>query len=122
LLYLQAANSPSGSAGEYPMPASKSEKQCRMREFHIDHRRLRATQIETMIADFDRTCANIEQLIQAEETRTRNSDPMHFAYSTVAKAARERRERLQRSANALRAELGRLWSDAGDAAEGELAA
>jgi len=104
------------------MPVSKSEKQRRIREFQIHHRRLRATQIETMIAEFDRMCANIEQLIEAEETRNQISDPMHFAYSTVAKAARDRRERLQHSANALRAELGRLWSDAGEPAKREIAA
>ena len=104
------------------MPFSKSEKQRRINEFQIDHGRLRATQLETMIADFDRVCANIEQLIESEETHSRNSDPTHFAYSTVAKAARQRREKLQQSVDALRAELDRLWSDGGEAARREIAA
>jgi hypothetical protein len=61
-----------------------------------------------MIAQFDRICADLGQQIDAEETRARISDPTHFAYPTYAKAARERRAKLQRSADALKIELDKL--------------
>ena len=61
-----------------------------------------------MIAQFDRICADLGQQIDAKETRARISDPTHFAYPTYAKAARERRAKLQRSADALKIELDKL--------------
>jgi hypothetical protein len=61
-----------------------------------------------MIDQFDRICVDLGQQIAAEEARARISDPTHFAYPTYAKAARERRAKLQRSADALRIELDKL--------------
>ena len=75
------------------MTANKSEGLRRKFEFEIAHDRLRASQIETMIAALDRMCVDLGQAIEAEEKRARISDPKHFAYPTYANAARERREK-----------------------------
>ena len=90
------------------MRANKSERWRRNFEFEVAQNRLRASQIETMIAAFDRMCVDLGQQIEAEEERARISDPTHFAYPTYAKAARERRTKLQQSATALRVEVERL--------------
>src|SRR5450759_3338671 len=49
-------------------------------------------------------------------------DPTHFAYPTYAKAARERRAKLQRSADALRIELDRLRFEATETPNQQFAA
>jgi hypothetical protein len=90
------------------MSANQSERLRRNNEFEVGQNRLRAHQIETMIAEFDRICIDLGHQIEAEEMRVRISDPTHFAYPTYAKAARERRVKLQRSTAALKSELDRL--------------
>src|SRR5271169_3509099 len=87
----------------------------RSKEFEVAQNRLRAIQIETMIAEFDRMCIDLGHQIESEEMRVRIYDPRHFAYPTYAKAAGERRAKLQRSADALRIELGRLKVEASEA-------
>jgi flagellar FliJ protein len=79
-------------------------------------------QIETMIAEFERICIDLGHQIGAEETRARIYDPTHFAYPTYAKAARERRAKVQRSADALRIELNRLKFKATEASSPQFAA
>lgn len=90
------------------MKADKSDRLRRKFEFEDAQNRLRASQIETMIAALDRMCVELGQQIEAEEKRARISDPTHFAYPTYAKAARERRAKLQQSSIALRSEVARL--------------
>ena len=105
------------------MRVNQTERLRRSREFEVDQSRLRANQIETMIAQFDRTCADlVGQQIDAEETRARISDPTHFAYPTYAKAARERRTKLQRSADALRIELDKLRFEMNEVTNSQVAA
>ena len=69
----------------------------RLKKFQVDEKRRRVTQIEGMIADFQRMSAELE--------RAGINDPTHFAYPTYAKAAIQRRENLTRSADELRAQL-----------------
>ena len=90
------------------MKLNQSERLRRSKEFDANQSRLRANQIETTIAEFDRMCIDLGRQIEAEEMRARIEDPTHFAYPTYAKAARERRAKLQRSADALRTELDTL--------------
>ena len=90
------------------MSANKSESLRRKFEFEEGQNRLRASQIETMIVALARMCVDLGQQIEAEEKRARISDPTHFAYPTYAKAARERRAKLQRSTDALKIELDKL--------------
>src|ERR1035437_5300234 len=104
------------------MKANQSEHLRRSKEFEAAQNRLRANQIETMIAAFDRMCIDLGHQIEAEETRARISDPTHFAYPTYAKAARERRAKLQRSTDALKIELDRLRFEANEAPNRQIAA
>ena len=104
------------------MRVNQTERMRRSREFEVNQSRLRANQIETMIAQFDRICADLGQQIDAEETRARISDPTHFAYPTYAKAARERRTKLQRSTDALRIELDKLRFETNEVANSQVAA
>jgi flagellar protein FliJ len=104
------------------MRVNQSERLRRSREFEVNQSRLRANQIETMIAQFDRICADLGQQIDAEETRARISDPTHFAYPTYAKATRERRAKLQWSADALRIELDKLRFEMSEVANPQVAA
>ena len=87
----------------------------RNKKFEVNQSRWRANQIETMIAEFDWMCIDLGHQIEAEEMRARIYDPTHFAYPTYAKAARERRAKLQRSADVLRIELDRLRFEANEA-------
>ena len=96
------------------MKANRSERLRRRKEFEANQSHLRANQIETMIAEFDRMCIDLGREIEAEEMHARIDDPAHFAYPTYAKAARERRAKLQRSADALRFELDTLRSEANE--------
>jgi hypothetical protein len=107
---------------EASMTVNKSERLRRNKEFEVAQNRLRASQIETMIAEFDRICINLGHQIEAEEARARISDPAHFAYPTYAKAARERRAKLQLSADALKIELDRLRLQANEASNRQFAA
>jgi len=84
--------------------------------FEIKQRRWQATQIETMIAEMDRICIDLGRQIEVEETRSRIHDPAHFAYPTYAKAARERRTNIQRSADRLKAELDMLQREVNESA------
>jgi flagellar protein FliJ len=104
------------------MRVNQTERLRRSREFEVNQSRLRANQIETMIAQFDRICADLGQQIDAEETRARISDPTHFAYPTYAKAARERRAKLQRSTDALRIELDKLRFEMNEVSNPQVAA
>ena len=63
----------------------------RLKRFHVDEKRRRVAQIETMTA---------------EEQKSGISDLAHFAYPTYARAARTRRENLGRSAAELKEQLG----------------
>jgi len=63
--------------------------------------------MERMIADFERTVANLNQYILIEEERANIHDPAHLAYPTYAKATPLRRDNLRRSADKLRAQLAK---------------
>jgi flagellar FliJ protein len=105
------------------MKADQGERLRRSAEFEANQNRLRAHQMETMIAEFDRMCVDLGHQIEAEEMRVRIHDQAHFAYPTYAKAARQRRARLERSATALRIELDTLrFEDANEASNRQFAA
>jgi flagellar export protein FliJ len=77
----------------------------RLKKFQVDEKRRRVTQIETMIADFQRMSVDLEREIQTEQERAGINDPSHFAYPTYAKAGIQRRENLTRSADELKGQL-----------------
>ena len=87
----------------------------RLKKFQVDEKRRKVTQIETMIAEFERMAADLEREIRVEQDRAGIHDPGHFAYPTYAKAAIGRRENLKRSAGELRSQLEEAKLALGDA-------
>ena len=77
----------------------------RLKKFQVDERRRKVAQIEGMIAEFERMGVDLEREIKSEQDRAGIHDPGHFAYPTYAKAAMQRRENLQRSADELKVQL-----------------
>jgi flagellar FliJ protein len=75
-----------------------------------------------MIAELERVCIDLGHQIEAEETRARIHDPKHFAYPTYAKAARERRAKVEQTADVLRSERDRLSSATNEAINPQQAA
>lgn len=76
----------------------------RAKRFQIDDARRRLGQIDTMIHEFERMAAELDRDIAAEEQRSGQSDPRHFAYPPLALAARTRRDNLRRSVDDLRSQ------------------
>ncbi|MEM0907915.1 MAG: hypothetical protein AAGJ94_11160 [Pseudomonadota bacterium] len=71
------------------------------RESTIQAKEFQAAALKRQLSQFDRMIGDLEVIrtelgkqIDAEERRTGVSDPANFAYSTVARAARERRSNL----------------------------
>ncbi|HUS96843.1 MAG TPA: flagellar export protein FliJ [Hyphomicrobiaceae bacterium] len=58
-----------------------------------------------MIGEFEQMTGDLDRQIQAEEERTGIRDRNHFAYSTFARSAFQRRENLVASTSELRERL-----------------
>lgn len=84
---------------------SRNKSLIRLKKFQVDEKRRQVTQIEMMIADFERMAAELDQQVEIEQQKTGISDVAHFAYSTFAKAARDRRDNLLTSANDMKSQL-----------------
>jgi flagellar export protein FliJ len=77
----------------------------RLKRFHVEEKRRRVLQIETMIGEFARMAGDLDREIAVEEQRAGITDTTHFAYPTYARAARTRRDNLMRSADELKGQL-----------------
>lgn len=77
----------------------------RLKRFHVEEKRRKVSQIEAMIAEFQRMAGDLDREIENEERRVGISDIAHFAYPTYAKAARTRRDNLANSAAELSGQL-----------------
>ncbi|MCF3931863.1 hypothetical protein L1787_00365 [Acuticoccus sp. M5D2P5] len=71
------------------------------RESTIQAKEFQASALRRQLAQFDRMIADLEVIrvelgkqIEGEERRSGVNDPANYAYSTVARAARERRRNL----------------------------
>jgi flagellar FliJ protein len=62
-------------------------------------------QMSATIADFELLADSLNLQICAEEDRTKNHDPSHFVYSTLAKTALQRRDNLKWSIEDLKVQL-----------------
>ncbi len=89
----------------------------RLKRFQVEEKRRRVAQIEMMIADFDRMAVDLDREIASEEQKTGISDPNHFAYSTYARSARQRRDNLKTSAENLVIQLDDAKASLGEAFE-----
>lgn len=86
-----------------------------LKTFHVQEKRRRVTQIEAMIADFQRMADDLEKEIAGEEKRAGIADLNHFAYPTYARAAAQRRDNLLQSAEDLKGQLNDALADLDDA-------
>ena len=92
----------------------------RTKKFQIEDKRRQVGQIEAMIEEFTRMISDLDQEVEAEHRRTGIDDQNHFAYSTFARAAVQRRANLQTSVDDLQSQLTTAMA-ALDLAEAELA-
>jgi flagellar protein FliJ len=77
----------------------------RLKRFEAAEKARKVASIETMVLDLEQVAADLARQIAAEEERTGIKDPAHFAYSTFAKAAGQRRANLLTSVADLRVKL-----------------
>jgi|SRR5690606_25658883 len=71
------------------------ENLVRLKQFNVNHKRKRVSQLDAMIAEFERMAEELDAQIIAEGTKAGITDQSHFAYPTFAKAARLRRDNLR---------------------------
>jgi flagellar protein FliJ len=81
------------------------ESALRLKRFEADEKARKVADLEHMIREFENMAADLDRQIKAEEDRTGVKDPAHFAYSTFAKSASQRRDNLRTSADGLKAKL-----------------
>ena len=81
------------------------ESALRLKRFEADEKARKVADLEHMIREFENMAADLDRQIRAEEDRTGLKDPAHFAYSTFAKSASQRRYNLRTSADVLKAKL-----------------
>ena len=89
----------------------------RLRRFQVDEKRRRVTQIEMMMADFQRMAMELDREVVHEEARAGITDTGHFAYPTYARAAAVRRDNMRQSAIALESQLAEAKAELGEAFE-----
>jgi flagellar FliJ protein len=81
------------------------ESALRLKRFEADEKARKVADLEHMIREFENMAGDLDRQIRAEEDRTGIKDPAHFAYSTFAKSASQRRDNLRTSADGLKAKL-----------------
>ncbi|KFB09426.1 flagellar export protein FliJ [Nitratireductor basaltis] len=87
------------------------ENLVRLKQFQVNEKRRRLTQLDTMIAEFERMADELDAQIVSEETKAGITDQSHFAYPTFAKAARLRRDNLRTSQNELAEQKAQAEAD-----------
>lgn len=88
----------------------------RAKRFEATEKARKVASLEAMIRDFETMVSDLTRQIAAEEERTSIKDPAHFAYSTFAKAAAQRRDNLGASIADLKMKLDVAKRDHEDAA------
>lgn len=91
----------------------------RVQRFHVDELRRQMADIEAMVADLEQKSADLEAQITAEQDRTGICDVTHFAYSTFAKSAMDRRDNIRFTIEGLTPQLEEARDKLADAV-GEL--
>jgi flagellar protein FliJ len=77
----------------------------KLKRFDVAEKGRKAGDLEMMVRDFEAMILDLERQISTEEDRTGVKDATHFAYSTFAKAAAQRRENLITTIADLRVKL-----------------
>lgn len=86
------------------------------KRFEVTEKGRKVASLESMIRDFEVMASDLSRQIAAEEERTGFKDTAHFAYSTFAKAAAQRRDNLLTSIDGLRQKLEAAQRDRDEAA------
>jgi flagellar protein FliJ len=81
------------------------EAALRLKRFEAEAKRRKVMDLEQMIRDFQHMAFDLDRQVQAEEDRTGIKDKSHFTYSTLAKAAAQRRDKLLASVADLQVKL-----------------
>ncbi|ORE92249.1 hypothetical protein [Acuticoccus yangtzensis] len=90
------------------------ESTIQAKEFQAAALRRQLAQYERMIADLEVIRVELGKQIEGEERRSGVADPANFAYSTVARAARERRRNLTTTIEDLNGRRSKLEEELGD--------
>lgn len=77
----------------------------KIKRFEVSEKARKIGDLELMIRDFEQMASDLDRQIMAEEERTGVKDQAHFAYSTFAKSAVVRKDKLAASVDGLRAQL-----------------
>jgi chromosome segregation ATPase len=77
----------------------------RTKRFELTESLRKLDDLEMMQRDFDTTIHELDRQIAVEEERTGVRDRTHFAYSTLAQSVAQRRDKLQRSIEDLKAQI-----------------
>lgn len=77
----------------------------KLKRFEAEEKRRKVADIEAMINEFEQMAADLDRQIASEEERTGVRNEAHFAYSTFARAAAQRRDNLRASVIDLRVKL-----------------
>lgn len=85
--------------------------------FEAREKARKVSDLESMIREFATMIEDLDRQISTEEERTGVRDFEHFAYSTFAKAARQRRDNLQASVDDLRSKMALAIEERDIAAE-----
>ena len=88
----------------------------RAKRFDASEKARKVASLEAMIREFEVIVSDLTRQISAEEERTGIRDASHFAYSTFAKSAAQRRANLATSLGDLKAKLDVARRDYEDAA------
>nr|WP_306268145.1 flagellar FliJ family protein [Pararhizobium sp. IMCC3301] len=70
------------------------ESLIKLKRFQVDEKRKQLSQIESMITDFQVMADELDAQVISEQQRTGIEDVTHYAYSTFARAATQRRANL----------------------------
>lgn len=77
----------------------------KLKRFEAEEKRRKVADLESMIHEFEQMAADLDRQIATEEERTGIRNEAHFAYSTFARAAAQRRNNLRASVADLREKL-----------------
>lgn len=91
------------------------EQANRAKRFEVSEKTRKVADLEYMIREFEQMAVDLGRQVQAEEERTGVRDPAHYAYSTFAKAASQRRDNLKASVADLLEKLERAMKERDEA-------
>jgi len=93
------------------------ESALRLRRFEAAEKARKVADLEATIREFETMVSDLDRQIASEEERTGVRDLSHFAYSTFAKAAAQRRNNLKTSIDDLRVKLEAATQECSEAAD-----